>query len=360
MNCPNCNNPLVPGQKFCDACGFELPTGVELQTETTKPIEAPTEPTVVYGDPAQPNQQYSAPEQSAPEYGSGEYPPYPNQTGAPAPEYGPSEYPPYPNQTGAPAPEYGPSEYPPYQANPAQPPYQDPYNAQAQPYGGGSQPPKKKNNMPLIIVIIVLAVLLVAGGIVAAILLLNNKGDKGSDSSSSAEVTSSGVIDESSSNQDSDSSDDDSSSKRESSSRASSRYSSRESSRVDSDSNKLYNDSGVLVADDPSINVNDTTTQFLLKSVESTIASQMSQINSSAGEYLTAREYVKGNTLVMEIKFKPSVSETEKSAFLSGFNKSLSSSMPGLDSLKEKGITVAMVIAIHNSDGSLYYSKVFS
>ena len=116
----------------------------------------------------------------------------------------------------------------------------------------------------------------------------------------------------------------------------------------------------MLVADDPSINVNDTTTQLLLKSVESTIASQMSQINSSAGEYLTAREYVKGNTLVMEIKFKPSVSETEKSAFLSGFNKSLSSSMPGLDSLKEKGITVAMVIAIHNSDGSLYYSKVFS
>ena len=337
MNCPNCNKQLNPNQKFCDSCGFAIVPD-PLNAKNTQRI-------------------FDTPNNNAPD-----------------------------------APGYGSGVYPSYQAAPAQPQYQEPYYAQPQPYGGGPQPPEKKNNMPLIIIIIVLAVLLVAGGIVAAILLLNNKGDKGSDSSSSAEVTSSGVIDESSSNQDSDSSDDDSSSKRESSSRASSRYSSRESSqyssressryssressryssressryssressRVDSDSNKLYNDSGVLVADDPSINVNDTTTQLLLKSVESTIASQMSQINSSAGEYLTAREYVKGNTLVMEIKFKPSVSETEKSAFLSGFNKSLSSSMPGLDSLKEKGITVAMVIAIHNSDGSLYYSKVFS
>ena len=70
MNCPNCNNPLAPHQKFCDLCG----TPVEQESVNAAPAFqeefAPQEPTLPdtpsYGDDFV--QQPQPPQPEAPVY----------------------------------------------------------------------------------------------------------------------------------------------------------------------------------------------------------------------------------------------------------------------------------------------------
>ena len=114
MNCPNCNNPLNPNQKFCSVCG------------------APAAQAPVNTDNAPQNNFAPSPQ---------EYPaPSPQEYPAPSSAQG---------AAGAFVPE------PPQQNNYAQP-YapQPPYGAPQGPGGSGNQPPKKSNT-PLIIVIVV-------------------------------------------------------------------------------------------------------------------------------------------------------------------------------------------------------------
>ena len=49
MNCPNCNKPLQPHQRFCPACG----TGVEELTGGTQPAENQWQPQEVQPEPPQ-------------------------------------------------------------------------------------------------------------------------------------------------------------------------------------------------------------------------------------------------------------------------------------------------------------------
>ena len=172
MNCPNCNSPLRPNQKFCERCGAKIEQPVTNFDNPQQPSAAPTQvyqpepedpgartrvyvPQTEYADKDnplnnQPNFDVQEPEQ--PEYAPQQYRQAPR----------PGEYPPQP------------SEYPPQPVGYAPQQRQNPY---PQPADNGGKPPKKSKT-PLIIVIIVLAVLLVGGGIVTAILLLNPNNKK--------------------------------------------------------------------------------------------------------------------------------------------------------------------------------------
>ena len=382
MNCPNCSSPLRPNQKFCERCGAKIEQPVTNFDNPQQPSAAPTQvyqpepedpgartrvyvPQTEYADKDnplnnQPNFDVQEPEQ--PEYAPQQYRQAPR----------PGEYPPQP------------SEYPPQPVGYAPQQRQNPY---PQPADNGGKPPKKSKT-PLIIVIIVLAVLLVGGGIVTAILLLNpnNKDDggdsaSGSASSQSSQAESSKAPDTSSraessvaSSSSPQSSKESSSWSFDSSSQAQSSFSWNESgtysssnqessfsSVPSSNSTALYGKSGALLADDPAINVDDSTSEVLMtralesQNIDQAIATMNSQLNGKA----TVDMYMKGNTLVLEVNANSSMTDAEKAAFEPSMANSATTFGTTLKTFKDNyGINLAVVIALVEDNGNVYYSKV--
>ena len=354
MNCPNCNNPLMPNQKFCDACGYAVPQ-TDMNIEKTQPINPVPEPA------EEPTRLYDAPQSFAEEYA----PQQPYQ-----PQASPSEYPPQTYNEYQPQ-NQGYNGYQPQDQQPPQPPYQQNFAQPPQGYqNGGGQPPKK-NNTPLIIVIIVLAVLLVGGGVFAAIMLLNNNkdGDKDKKESSSTSVSTSVTgKDDSSSKKESSK---DESSKDESSKSESSRYESSkpeqssrtESSSVSGNSTTLYDENGLKLIDDSRINTKDTTAQALLSvAISSTPSLSDDTLTQSLNGMGTVHVFAKGNAMVLEVNANSSMTSTQKAAFQMGFESSVSDSLAtSFKTLEDNyGIKIVMVFALVNDDGTLFSSKVFS
>ena len=379
MNCPNCNHPIMPGQKFCDRCGTKVEAAVNNFDNPQAPVQAPTQvydaapeaagaPTQVYEpvsrEPEQPvtyGDGYAAPLSQQPNFDvqAPEQPSYAQQPYRQAPQ--PSEYPAQP------------SEYPPYEPQQYQPPY-----PMKQPQQGGGKP-SKNSKTPLIIVIIVLAVLLVGGGVFAAIMLLNpnkddNKGDSAATSASSvsSQTESSKASSSSkpeSSRTESSESRTETSSRVESSSRTESSrtYSSREESSSaptpSADANKLYNNNGILLADDPAIDTSDASTEAILNLSlqQGGMESQMETLNKQMGDKGSASMYVKGNTIVMEFDVTDAMTDAEKSTFGPAMEASSGQMMSSFKTLKDQyGISVNVVIALVESSGNVYYSKVYT
>ena len=350
MNCPNCNHPIMPGQKFCDRCGTKVEAAVNNFDNPQAPVQAPTQvydaapgaagaPTQVYEpvsrEPEQPvtyGDGYAAPLSQQPNFDvqAPEQPSYAQQPYRQTPQ--PSEYPAQP------------SEYPPYEPHQYQPPY-----PMKQPQQGGGKP-SKNSKTPLIIVIIVLAVLLVGGGVFAAIMLLNpnkddNKGDSAATSASSV------------------SSQTESSSRTESSRTYSSREESSSAPAPSADANKLYNNNGILLADDPAINTSDASTEAILNLSlqQGGMESQMETLNKQMGDKGSASMYVKGNTIVMEFDVTDAMTDAEKSTFGPAMEASSGQMMSSFKTLKDQyGISVNVVIALVESSGNVYYSKVYT
>ncbi len=149
MNCPNCNNPLNPGETFCGVCGSPVQ---QSSWQSQQPTQQPAWQN-------QPQQQYQQPTQ--------QYQPPQNQGNAA------------------------------YQQQYQQ--YQQPSGFQNQPQPmqyGYQQPAPKKSKTPVIIAIIVAAVLVI-GGVVAGIFFLpklfnNDSGSSGGTSASTVSGSTTG------------------------------------------------------------------------------------------------------------------------------------------------------------------------
>ena len=346
MNCPNCNNPLAPHQKFCDLCG----TPVEQESVNAAPAFqeefAPQEPTLPdtpsYGDDFV--QQPQPPQPEAPVYTQ-----QPVYAQPPQDQYQPQNY---------------------AQQQP-QNPYQPPYN-NVQQYG--AQPPKKSNT-PLIIVIIVLAVLLVGGGIFTAVMLLNkDKGDdkKGGETSQSAAVESgSSSSAQSSLSSDTSSSpsssfgwDDSSSSRSRSSYSRDDSSSSSSRSSVPSGSHKVYGKSGSLLADDPAIDASDFSAESKIHSFVDENPGLADSVESGAAGMATADVYASGNALVYEVRMNMELDDSMRIAMKSALQStedtlksSLKSSMAQMRS--QIGVdNMVVVVAYCDSTGEPFMGIV--
>ena len=329
MNCPNCNNPLNPNQKFCSVCG------------------APAAQAPVNTDNAPQNNFAPSPQ---------EYPaPSPQEYPAPSSAQG---------AAGAFAPE------PPQQNNYAQP-YapQPPYGAPQGPGGSGNQPPKKSNT-PLIIVIVVLAVLLVGGGIFTAIMLLNkDKGDEKKDSTTTQSTSASsdasskaqssldftGNTSQSSSYgwDDSSSSSQSSYGRDDSSSDTQSSYV-QDSSSAASVNHKVINSSGIVLADDPAINADDEDAEDIINDYFSENSELADVFEQNANGLATAKIYGVGNAMVVECTMTIDLNSAQTSAIADATGSAVASLQSMLSGMRsEVGVDdMVVVIAYLEKDGT--------
>ena len=125
---------------------------------------------------------------------------------------------------------------------------------------------------------------------------------------------------------------------------------------------KLVDEDGLEIADDPAINVNDSTAEALLnKAIESKNLSSISTqiVNSSEGNITDASIFAKGNAMVIEMKLSSTVSKSDK-AELSPFLDTLSSRIKPAELKETTGISLVCVVAAVDYDGSLLDSRVYS
>lgn len=176
MNCPKCNKPIEPNQRFCAGCGMNL-QGAAMEVEKT--VAANPDELPVPENAPQPAEA-PAPWSFAP--GSTPEPEAPAEVPAEAPIAPPD-----------PAPMYGQPARPAYEP-PAAPAYQPPQNSYEQQYQqyqqpsqfAGTQPAyqqgyntpvateQKKGFSPRILIVIIAAVLVVAGMVVGGIFLFRS------------------------------------------------------------------------------------------------------------------------------------------------------------------------------------------
>lgn len=130
MNCPNCNKPLQPHQRFCPACG----TGVEELTGGTQPAENQWQPQEVQPEPPQAEWR---PQEVQPEPPQAEWQPENVQPEQPQTAWQPENVQPEPPQTAW-RPENVQPEPPQYK-QPQQPAYQPPQGGQNDRYAAQFQ-----------------------------------------------------------------------------------------------------------------------------------------------------------------------------------------------------------------------------
>ena len=138
-----------------------------------------------------------------------------------------------------------------------------------------------------------------------------------------------------------------------------------QTSRTDTGSaTKLIDNNGLEIADDPAINVNDSTAEAIItKAIEEKGLSSMTStiVKNAGGRVSDASIFAKGNTFVFEMVLSDTISESDKNQIKPGLESTNFSSQLKFDELKDKtGLSLAFVLAVIDSDGSLYISKVYS
>ena len=127
---------------------------------------------------------------------------------------------------------------------------------------------------------------------------------------------------------------------------------------------KLVDEDGLEIADDPAINVNDSTAEAIItKAIEEKGLSSMTStiVKNAGGRVSDASIFAKGNTFVFEMVLSDTISESDKNQIKPGLESTNFSSQLKFDELKDKtGLSLAFVLAVIDSDGSLYISKVYS
>ena len=387
MNCPNCNNPVSPKQKFCELCGTAIPaepavdeqsiasqppTRVfdkaepapeETQRETTLDITQPTaqtappypqendiepEPLISYGDLY--SQSASKTEQESPQEAA--------DASVQSESYGDSF-----TQSAAQAAQY--------QAAP-QPMRQAPYPPVQQ---GGDMPPQK-NKTPLIVAVIVAAVLLIGGGIFALLMMKNN--DSGKDEKSSTTASSqadSGGLQKDTDSKAGDGSRDDSDSKLGDSSDDDSDVSADQSSYDDGGddlsggdsssytddqsssarvgaNHKIVNSDGVVLVEDDAIDADDSEAEAKLQSYIDDNPSVQQTMEASLGDNGECSVYAQGNALVYEVHVSSDLSDTQRAMLTqmaSVMKQMLSSSVSQIRTESDVDNAVAVIAYIDNN-----------
>ena len=127
---------------------------------------------------------------------------------------------------------------------------------------------------------------------------------------------------------------------------------------------KLVDEDGLEIADDPAINVNDSTAEAIItKAIEEKGLSSMTStiVKNAGGRVSDASIFAKGNTFVFEMVLSDTISESDKNQIKPGLESTNFSSQLKFDELKDKtGLSLAFVVDVIGSDGSLYISKVYS
>ncbi len=407
MNCPNCNHPLTPDSKFCGACGAPVPQSDFADDKTkaadefaTRVFEPQQDKTVAADEFAarafEPQEDKTQIADEFPAPSQGFYAPK-NEFSTQTAEIPPQDYDdPFRRDAST-------YQQPDDPAEPVQPRYDHGTQfRQPSPQAGapgpksGSQPPKKNNKTALIVIIAVVSVLLIGGGVFLAIWLVNsNSGENSGGKTSSAlslqsseyssslvsnDLYSSSEIEQSSEEESVTSyfsSEDESSSQssEESSYIESSRESSEESSEYSSQDESsdlssapvsssggrqnITNDSGVEIANDPSINADDHEAEQKLNDyISGSYADSL--IEAMSNDEYSGKIYAKGNALVYEMTMLSDIPEAQKEQ-LKITASLLETSMSGYveQSRKESGVdNMVMVYAYLDADGSPITSAV--
>lgn len=169
MNCPDCNRPIEPNQRFCAGCGRKLqPDALETENSAAaNPVESPIPVSAPQPEKAPAPWSFTPGESAAPRPSVGEP--------AAPPAYEPPAPPAY---TQPDAPQFQPPQQPerrfdeqfrryqqPSQFSGTQPAYQQGYNAPVAP---------KKGFSPKLLIALIVAVAVVAGAVIGGIFLLRS------------------------------------------------------------------------------------------------------------------------------------------------------------------------------------------
>lgn len=126
-------------------------------------------------------------------------------------------------------------------------------------------------------------------------------------------------------------------------------------------SNMIFNDSGIVIADDPAINNGDTTAESILNMVlnQKNMSSSMEQLNTQMQGKATAKMYAKGNALVIELDAIADLTDEQKQNIGPSFESNVSSVTTPLTQMKDQyGISMVVVVAVVENNGNVCFSKV--
>ena len=316
MNCPKCNAPVPPNQRFCGSCGAKMELIDNNRTMAADDVspEVPRD----YG--------YTVPEeQPARDYG------YTVPEEQPARDYG------YTVPEEQPARDYGytvPEEQPVgnnYGYSKSERDFSSQYNdyQKSSQYSGGhggydynnggfgyNNGGGANNKKVMIIVIAIAAAIVIAGAVVGIVLgakSCSNDDNKGNGNSTSGSVNAGG------------------------------------SHRVTS--------GGIVIVEDEDINTADSEAQAKLEEYISTSGKKTmeEQYNQQYSQYFHTSISAQGNAIVVVIKFTDNISESDKSEFTQSMKQSTSNQG---NVKSETGVSNAVaVLGILNSDGSIYYTR---
>ena len=126
-------------------------------------------------------------------------------------------------------------------------------------------------------------------------------------------------------------------------------------------SNMIFNDSGIVIADDPAINNGDTTAESILNMVlnQKNMSSSMEQLNTQMQGKATVKMYAKGNALVIELDAIADLTDEQKQNIGPSFESNVSSVTTPLTQMKDQyGISMVVVVAVVENNGNVCFSKV--
>ena len=126
-------------------------------------------------------------------------------------------------------------------------------------------------------------------------------------------------------------------------------------------SNMIFNDSGIVIADDPAINNGDTTSESILNMVlnQKNMSSSMEQFNTQMQGKATAKMFAKGNALVIELDAIADLTDEQKQNIGPSFESNVSSVTTPLTQMKDQyGISMVVVVAVVENNGNVCFSKV--
>lgn len=126
-------------------------------------------------------------------------------------------------------------------------------------------------------------------------------------------------------------------------------------------SNMIFNDSGIVIADDPAINNGDTTSESILNMVlnQKNMSSSMEQFNTQMQGKATAKMFAKGNALVIELDAIADLTDEQKQNIGPSFESNVSSVTTPLAQMKDQyGISMVVVVAVVENNGNVCFSKV--
>ncbi len=126
-------------------------------------------------------------------------------------------------------------------------------------------------------------------------------------------------------------------------------------------SNMIFNDSGIVIADDPAINNGDTTAESILNMVlnQKNMSSSMEQLNTQMQGKATVKMYAKGNALVIELDAIADLTDEQKQNIGPSFESNVSSVTTPLAQMKDQyGISMVVVVAVVENNGNVCFSKV--